>query len=397
MVTLSKHARALTRAWLHARGRAGLSAAFALACAVPFLVVTLPAGFCGVRSESAASCAPGVRLGARAAAQDGAGSDWESGPAESRCSPRCRSGYECRHSECVPICSPACGPGYLCTAGGACVRTDGPPPQSSNQGWGSGGQCLPSCRSGYTCVSGQCVSLCNPICPVGEYCTEHGECVTGTAPDAAPSSEPAPKSATTAAPAKEAAPERSSSADSIVNLHFDALGLLQFGLTPTLEVGKKFSGYLRVRPLNSGLLSYFLLADHGGYFQWGIGGALGMHIFSAGAGNMRGVFGGPAIEYVFVQTKNTGSEYRASYGTHALVPQLDLGYRWGFDSFLLGVGGRVGLSIPVAHFDNALSTFGSKINSPCVSSDPLQRKIACDEDRSLHFVAGIFVDLGVFL
>jgi hypothetical protein len=238
---------------------------------------------------------------------------------------------------------------------------------------------------------------------VGEYCTEQGECVTGASPDAAQSTEPGQKSAPAATPAPAAAPERSSSADSIVNLHFDALGLLQFGLTPTVEVGKKFSGYLRVRPLNSGLLSYFLLADHGGYFQWGIGGALGMHIFSAGAGNMRGVFGGPALEYVYVQTKNTGSAYRAEYGTHALIPQLDLGYRWGFDSFLLGVGGRVGLSIPVGHSDNALPTRSVpgdpplKINSPCVSDNPLQRRMACDEERSLHFVAGIFVDLGVFL
>jgi hypothetical protein len=70
-----------------------------------------------------------------------------------------------------------------------------------------------------------------------------------------------------------------------------------------------------------------------------------------------------------------------------LIPQLDLGYRWGFDAFLLGIGGRVGLSIPVAHFDHALVTNGSTDNG-C---------LMCDGKRSLHFVAGIFVDLGVFL
>jgi hypothetical protein len=240
------------------------------------------------------------------------------------------------------------------------------------------------------------VSLCNPICPVGEYCTEQGECVVGAQPEPTVQPQSAQGAPTKTAPGPE---QRSSSADSTVNLHFDALGLLQFGLTPTLEIGKKFSGYLRVRPLNSGLLSYFLLADNGGYFQWGIGGALGMHIFSAGAGNMRGVFGGPALEYVYVQTKNTRSAYRAEYGTHALIPQLDLGYRWGFDSFLLGLGGRVGLSVPVGHFDNAIPTratpggVSSKANSPCLDAN----SNACDDKRSLHFVAGIFVDLGVFL
>lgn len=319
-------------------------------------------------------------------AQDNVGADWESGPAESRCSPRCRSGYECKHSECVPMCSPSCGPGYLCTAGGSCVRTDGaPPPASSNssQGWGSSSnQCLPSCRTGFTCVSSQCVSLCNPICPVGEMCTEHGECVVGSPePDAhdEPMSKEPPKKAEPAKPA------RSSSADSIVNLHFDALGLLQFGLTPTVEAGKKFSGYLRLRPLNAGLMSYFLLApESGDRFKWGIGAALGMHIFSAGEGNMRGVFGGPALEYVFVETENT-SIHKATYGTHVLIPQADLGYRWGFDKFLLGVGGRLGVSLPVAHYDEQTGVNG------CALRD------SCDGKRKIYVFGGIFVDIGVFL
>jgi hypothetical protein len=391
-VTFIKHARVLVRAQRRALSRA--------------LSAPGQSGAAGRRSARAThgrlgltlillamflSGAPDAQQLATAHAQDGAGSDWESGPSESRCSPRCRSGFECKHSECVPVCSPACGAGYLCTAGGSCVRTDGPPPpMSSNQGWGaSNNQCLPSCRSGYTCVSGQCVSLCNPICPAGEYCTERGECAVGN-----PEPEGA-AAATQSQPEKAApgAPAKSSSADSIINLHFDALGLLQFGLTPTLEVGKKFAGYLRVRPMNTGLLSYFLLAEDGGKFQWGLGAALGLHIFSAGAGNMRGVFGGPALEYVYVQTKNTTPAYLATYGTHALIPQIDLGYRWAFDSFLLGLGGRVGVSIPVAHFDEPIG--GNDVGCPI--TDPTDGPISCDGKRSIYFVAGIFVDIGVFL
>jgi hypothetical protein len=329
--------------------------------------------------------APGTpAFGARAVAQDGAGSDWESGPSESRCSPRCRSGYECKHSECLPICSPSCGPGYLCTAGGSCVRTDGPPPPvSASQGWGaSNNQCLPSCRSGYTCVSGQCVSLCNPICPAGEYCTEHGECVAGT--EQTMSSEPA---AQTAAPAKAepAKPARSSSADSIVNLHMDVLGLLQFGPTPTLEIGKKFSGYLRIRPMNAGLMSYFLLApDSGDSFKWGLGATLGMHVFSARDGNMRGVFGGPALEYAFVKTQNNHPDM-ATYGTHVLIPQLDMGYRWAFDSFLLGLSGRLGVSVPIASYDHPIGINGCALDT------------SCNGDRNVYVFGGIALDIGIFL
>lgn len=330
---------------------------------------------------------PGRAPKSAAHAQDTGASDWGGGPVEDVCRPRCRSGYECRHGECLPVCSPACGPGYLCTAGGTCVRTDAPAPvQSQSPGWGtSSGQCLPSCRVGYVCISGQCVSACNPVCSAGEVCTERGECVpAGDAP-------PAASTGPTAQPAEPKKEARSSSADSIVNLHFDALGLLQFGITPTLEVGKKFAGYLRVRPLNTGLMSYFVL-DHekDDVFKWGIGGALGLHIFSAGAGNMRGVFGGPALEYVFAKNENR-KRYMAVYKTHALIPQLDLGYRWGFDAFLLGVGGRIGLSIPVGPKENRDEPIG--ING-CA---PIAGVNYCDGDRDIHFLGSIFLDLGWFL
>jgi hypothetical protein len=298
-------------------------------------------------------------------------SDWDGSGQELQCVPSCRSGYECTQGECTPICSPACGPGHLCSAGGSCVRIEAPAPRPVQTWSASPNQCLPSCRKGYVCISGQCVTACNPACPMGEMCTEHGECVPGSA-------EPQESTAETAAEG------RSSSADSIVNLHFDALGLLQFGLTPTLEIGKRFSGYLRLRPMNTGLSSYFLLAPDEDEFIWGLGAALGMHVFSAKAGNMRGVFGGPSLEYAFVQTKNMKQDY-ARYGTHVLVPELDLGYRWAFDSFLLGLGGRIGLSIPVGSHDEPIGESGCR------------RANSCDDERDLWFVAGAFVDLGWFL
>jgi hypothetical protein len=329
-------------------------------------------------------------------AQDSNASDWGGGPADNtqaQCTPKCRRGHECRHGECIPICAPACGPGFLCTSGGACVRTDAPEPvpvqAAPSSGWGaSSSQCLPSCRTGYLCVSGQCMSACNPLCPAGEMCTERGECVpAGSEPN---SSEPGKTEPEKKGPVAD---EKDSSADSIVNLHADVLGLLQFGLTPTLEVGgKHVAGYVRVRPLNTGLLSYFLL-DHKAddVFKWGIGGALGLHIFSAGAGNMRGLFGGVALEYLFGKNENT-KRTQAIYKTHVLLPQLDIGYRWAFDRLLVGVGARIGVLLPVGDPDNrdeGRVVNGSSANG-CVGKD------ACDGGRSILPIGGIFLDLGYF-
>ncbi len=45
--------------------------------------------------------------------------------------------------------------------------------------------CRPNCRSGFTCIGGQCVSLCNPGCGVGEVCTSYGACEPSRAAAAA--------------------------------------------------------------------------------------------------------------------------------------------------------------------------------------------------------------------
>ncbi|MEY4509148.1 MAG: hypothetical protein RLZZ450_1270 [Pseudomonadota bacterium] len=180
-------------------------------------------------------------------------------------------------------------------------------------------------------------------------------------------------------------PQRETSADSIVNLHIDVLGSLQFGLTPTLEIGKKVSGYLRLRSFNTGLASYFLLGrDRDDELHWGLGAALGLHVFLGRDGNMRGIFGGPSLEYAFVKTRDVTRDF-VMYGTHVLIPQFDFGNRWAFESFLLGVGARVGLSVPISSFARPIGL------------DGCWRRGACDPHQDLMFVAGVFLDLGWYL
>lgn len=304
-------------------------------------------------------------------AQDTGASDWER--ASSSCDPACRSGYECRRGECTPVCSPACQEGYLCSADGGCVAAQpaAPARPAPARGLSSVNSCEPDCRSGFTCRQSRCVSLCNPLCPADEICTADGECVSAHVADHHDAY-------------SEREPERDASADALVNLHADAAGLLQFGVTPTLEVGESVSGYLRLRLVNSGLASYFLLGrDADDELRLGAGAALGFHWFSAERGNMRGFYGGAALEYVFLETRDDSVDF-ARYRTHALIPQLDLGHRWAFGRFLVGVSGKLGLAIPLR---NRVDGIGE---TPC------RRPGSCAEDLSVAFIPGIGVDLGWF-
>jgi hypothetical protein len=316
-------------------------------------------------------------LASSAAAQSSDTSDWDSrgnAPA-TLCYPQCRSGYQCLQGECRPVCNPACEPGFLCSPGGQCVHMQpSAPAHAPAPLWSAPtNQCVPACRASYVCLSGQCVSACNPLCAAGETCTEAGQCVpSSTVPPAASADRPEPA-------LKES---ESASKDSVFSLHADVAGLLQFGITPTVEVGKRISGYFQIRPLNTGLLSYVLIPQQKDeVLKWGVGGALGLHVFSATEGNMRGLYGGPAVEYDFVKTAQPKRDN--TYGTHVLVPQLDLGYRWGLGSFLLGVGGRIGLEVPLAAFNHGATS------SRCSGVD--------DCARPFNFLAGLVCDVGFYL
>jgi hypothetical protein len=215
--------------------------------------------------------------------------------------------------------------------------------------------------------------MCNPVCSVGERCTATGECISALAV-AEPISEPPSE-----------LPARDPHEDAIVDLHVDVLGALQFGMTPAIEVGKVVSGYLRLRVLNAGLASYFLLGrDRQDELRWGLGAALGLHVFSADRGNMRGFYGGLALEYAYLETRDPTRDF-ARYQTSALIPQLDAGYRWGFGGLLVGVSARVGIAIPL---QNRASPFGA---------DGCRREQSCVEKYSVAAIPGIGLDLGWFV
>jgi len=300
--------------------------------------------------------------------------DWST-PSDEQCVPTCRDGYECHRGECTPICNPVCGPGLLCAAGGECVRVESYAPPARVAKSGASDACFPTCRVGYTCLDGACVSVCNPVCARGEVCSASGECLPDRdALESYASIDPSPRQ-------RPHDPLR----DAVVALHIDVLGALQFGLTPTVEVGKRFSGYASLRALNTGMSSYLALGrEREDEFRWGVGGTLGMHVFSASDGNLRGFYGGPALEYIFLDTRDVKRDF-ASYDTHVLLPEADFGYRWAFGRFLVGVGVRLALAIPLADNAEPLGSMGCR------------RRQSCHADLDVSFLPGLALDLGTFI
>jgi hypothetical protein len=294
-------------------------------------------------------------------------SDWDD--SSNVCAPACRSGFDCRRGECTPSCTPACGNGFVCSEG-SCVSAEPvstAPARMARRREPAADSCEPGCRSGYTCIAARCVSMCNPICGADETCSPDGECLPAQSlPIRAP---------------VDTSDERDSSADSVVNLHADIAGALQFGVTPTIEVGKRVSGYLQLRVMNAGLASYLALGrGPDDRFRLGIGAALGLHLFGAERGNMRGLYGGLAMEYVFVETRDDSTSF-AEFRTHALIPQLDFGYRWGIGQLLVGVAVKLGLSIPISDDARAIGDMGC-------------RDGICDKQAPIMFIPGLVLDLG---
>ena len=283
------------------------------------------------------------------------------------CQPDCRQGYRCVRGECVPSCSTPCPEGFICGAEAGCIQAAAATPaRASHQP--ATNACEPTCRSGYTCLGQRCVSLCNPVCAASEICSAFGECL--------PANQSAPDP-------DDAAPEPPR--DSIVNLHLDVAGALQFGVTPSLEVGERVSGYVRLRVANAGLASHFLLGrDADDRLDLGLGAALGVHWFTATRGNMRGAYAGLALEYAYLQTRDSVRDF-ARYRTHALIPQLDFGYRWAYRAWFVGVAGKLGLAIPLA---NDVEGLGEQ---PCRLRD------SCTRELGVAVIPGIGVDLGWFL
>lgn len=223
-----------------------------------------------------------------------------------------------------------------------------PPPLAEGETLPPGTGCLPACRAGYVCGPNRtCVSICNPPCGAGETCTPDARCVP-----AAPVvvvAPPPPREEVEVR--REEPPQRSSSADAFLAVHADLMGFAQLGPTLTVEAGTRFSGLVRARFMSVGLIPNLFIGTLSLPLARAFSVGAGGRFYSAGRGNLRGFYVGPFVDVVTTSvvhpTEANSSGKGLAYETLGVLPALELGYRWGFGHFLLGIGGAAGAHVPV--------------------------------------------------
>ena len=129
--------------------------------------------------------------------------------------------------------------------------------------------------------------------------------------------------------------------ESLQNFHLNLLGLLQFGLTPTIEWGTDTTFLLRARLLNTGVLSYIVAAADGGELAFGIGTSFQVRKYLSKR-TQQGPYLGAGLELMY-----TNNESDKSYETYFVVPQVEGGFRWLSDGYFTGFGIFAGTAIPV--------------------------------------------------
>jgi hypothetical protein len=160
--------------------------------------------------------------------------------------------------------------------------------------------------------------------------------------------------------------------DSRTSFHTNLLGLLLFGLTPSLEMGGAQTVLIRSRILNTGYLPYLLAEGEDTIFNFGLGVGLQLRKYF-GTARQRGPYFGAGMEVIYTKTTLDSENNPEEYKTYSLVPQIELGFRWDFPGYLLGVGAFLGAQIPVKATGHDL------------------------EDSDTMVAAGLIVDLGWYL
>lgn len=132
--------------------------------------------------------------------------------------------------------------------------------------------------------------------------------------------------------------------DATGSAYVNAGGLLGLGLTPTVELGGSIAGFARLRLLGTGVLSHLVIADPSedetlDLTSFTLGG--GVHFYPSGDGSQRGFFVGPWLEYGRTVVEDDSWDMER-YTTTVLVFGGDVGYRWVFGKFALGVGASLG-------------------------------------------------------
>jgi hypothetical protein len=164
--------------------------------------------------------------------------------------------------------------------------------------------------------------------------------------------------------------------DASIGLYANSLGVLQFGVSPTIEFGKRFVFNAKVIFFNTGAASYLIASDDTLHFSYGVG--PGCRYYFGEVGNVRGFYLG--AETLFVAWEE---QYQQStvYKTKLVVPLAEIGYRWVRASgFSIGLG----------------ATFGSALVID-KTSEAVNRETPGGNNASDQALAFVHLDLGLVL
>lgn len=167
-----------------------------------------------------------------------------------------------------------------------------------------------------------------------------------------------------------------------VNFHVNALGLLQFGLIPRVELGESTTFLLGAHFFNTGALSYVVIVDDE-TLEFSVGGNLGVRHYIHPKGGQQGFYLGGFVEYAYLSMVDDYDDL-ARYVRHLVIPAADIGYRWVWGKFLLDLGGMAGVAIPVAAEDTPVGFGGCRYFNSCL------------EESDTTFFGMATVDVGFF-
>lgn len=138
-------------------------------------------------------------------------------------------------------------------------------------------------------------------------------------------------------------------------LYADPLGVLQLGATVGAEYGRSWAGHLRLRiPMSLDIGNFRRGADYRitRDLTSGFAGGLGLRYYFGGEG-LRGFYvgGGAELEYAVwdvydyrVEGSSLSWDEYSGDSLHLML-KVEVGYRWVWGSFLLGVGGSFGRGV----------------------------------------------------
>jgi hypothetical protein len=129
-----------------------------------------------------------------------------------------------------------------------------------------------------------------------------------------------------------------------VALYANLVSAILWGQSVSVELGKRWSGLLRVRSLNAGFLIHKAFApEDKPRFSLGIGLA-GRYYFRRNGESLRGYHLGVALEYHLFRAARPAYDWAAG----ALIPAVETGYRWIIrDRLLIGLGCAFGWGVTV--------------------------------------------------